>query len=102
MVRRHEFLRGSNHRRDAWIRPEAVVQQGRDQDGQWYDEYDHLDLGKAIGPYRVTTIGSVNVYWREFERGYVYVNHPNDVASVILPQAPRQLTRDNMTATTSI
>ena len=63
----------------------------------WYDEYDNIDLGKAIGPYRVTTVGSVNVYWREFERGYVYVNPtPNDVASVILPQASRQLTRDNM------
>ena len=63
----------------------------------WYDEYDNIDLGKAIGPYRVTTIASVNVYWREFERGYVYVNPtPNDVASVTLPQASRQLTRDNL------
>ena len=65
----------------------------------WYDEYDHVDLGKAIGPYRVTTIASVNVYWREFERGYVYVNPtPNNVASVILPQASRQLMRGNMTS----
>ncbi|MGH8224317.1 MAG: putative glycoside hydrolase, partial [Woeseiaceae bacterium] len=65
----------------------------------WHAEYDHIDLGTAIGPYRVTTIGSVNVYWREFERGYVYVNPtPSDVASLILPQASRQLTRDNMTS----
>src|SRR6267378_3099509 len=63
----------------------------------WYDEYDNIDLGKAIGPYRVATIGSANVYWREFERGYVYVNPtPSDVASVILSQASRQLTRDNL------
>jgi chitodextrinase len=65
----------------------------------WYDEYDNIDLGKAIGPYAVMTIGSVNIYWREFERGYVYVNPtPNNVTSVNLPQESRQLTRDNMTS----
>ncbi|MBI3043077.1 MAG: hypothetical protein HYY78_09655 [Betaproteobacteria bacterium] len=64
---------------------------------QWYDEYEKIDLGRAIGPHAVTTIGSVNVYWREFERGYVYVNPtPNDVASLILPQASRRLTHDNL------
>jgi hypothetical protein len=45
----------------------------------------------------LTANGPANVYWREFERGYVYVNPtPNDVASVILPQASRQLTHDNL------
>jgi len=64
---------------------------------QWYNEYDKINLGKAVGPYTVTTIGSVNVYWREFEKGYVYVNPTaTDVASVTLPQALRQLTRDNL------
>src|SRR6266571_3682609 len=64
---------------------------------QWLNEYDRIDLGKAVGPYTVTTIGSVNVYWREFEKGYVYVNPTaTDVASVTLPQALRQLTRDNL------
>jgi hypothetical protein len=64
---------------------------------QWYNEYDKIDLGKAIGPYTMTTIGSVNVYRREFEKGYVYVNPTaTDVASVTLPQALQQLTRDNL------
>src|SRR5882762_5737862 len=63
----------------------------------WYDEYDKIDLGKALGSYTVTTIGGVNVYSREFEKGYVYVNPtPNNVASVTLPQASRQLTHGNL------
>jgi hypothetical protein len=63
----------------------------------WFEEYDRLDLGRALGVYRVTSIGGVNVYWREFERGYVYVNPTaNDVASVALPQAVRLLTRSTL------
>jgi hypothetical protein len=61
----------------------------------WFAEYDKIDLGKALGAYRVTSIGGVNVYSREFERGYVYVNPtPNNVSSITLPQASRLLTRD--------
>ncbi len=58
--------------------------------------------GFEVNPnYNVTTAvtanGPANVYWREFEGGYVYVNPtPNDVASVSLPQASRQLTHDNL------
>jgi hypothetical protein len=63
----------------------------------WNDEYDHMDLGKALGPYTVATIGGVNIYSRAFEKGYVYVNPtPVNVASVTLPQASRQLTHDNL------
>src|SRR5882762_728300 len=62
----------------------------------WFDEYDHIDLGKALGPYSVTTIAGVNIYWREFEKGYVYVNPTPNVASVALPQASRQLTHANL------
>src|SRR5258708_5915769 len=63
----------------------------------WNDEYDHIDLGKALGPYTATTIGGVNIYSREFEKGYVYVNPtPANVASVTLPQASQQLTPDNL------
>jgi chitodextrinase len=59
----------------------------------WYDEYDKIDLGKALGPYTVTAIGGVNIYSREFERGYVLVNPTaNNVASVTLPQPIQQLT----------
>jgi hypothetical protein len=62
----------------------------------WFDEYDHIDLGKALGPYSVTTIAGVNIYWREFEKGYVYVNPTPNVASVALPQASQQLTHANL------
>ncbi|MGH8737615.1 MAG: putative glycoside hydrolase, partial [Burkholderiales bacterium] len=62
-----------------------------------YAEYDNLDLGKAVGPYAVTTVGGVNVYWREFQKGYVFVNPtPNDVPALTLPQPGQQLTHDNL------
>src|SRR6266516_1585482 len=68
-----------------------------DNNIQWYNEYDHIDLGKALGAYTMTTIGGVNVYSREFEKGYVYVNPtPNNVSSITLPQATQQLTHDNL------
>jgi chitodextrinase len=63
----------------------------------WHEEYDRIDLGKAVRPYAVRKLGTVNVYWREFEKGYVYVNPTDrDVASVTLPQPGRRLTRANM------
>jgi hypothetical protein len=60
-----------------------------------------VDAFEVNPNYNVTTAvaanGLANVYWREFERGYVYVNPtPNDVASVTLPQPSRQLTHDNL------
>jgi len=55
----------------------------------WYDEYDKIDLGKAVGPYSVATIGGVNIYSREFEKGYVYVNpSTTNVPSVTLRRRP--------------
>lgn len=70
---------------------------GSGYDKIWhYGEYDAIDLGKALGAYTVTTINGVNVYWREFEKGYVAVNPTvTDVASWPVPQASRQLTHDN-------
>lgn len=63
----------------------------------WFDEYDRIDLGKAVGAYSIRTVGGVNIYSREFERGYVYVNPTvNDVASVTLSSASRQLTHENL------
>jgi hypothetical protein len=63
----------------------------------WFDEYDRIDLGKALGPYAVSTVGGVHIYSREFEKGFVYVNPTaNDVASVTLSKASRQLTHDNL------
>jgi len=70
----------------------------------WFDEYDKIDLGKALGSYKVTSIGGVNIYSREFENGYVYVNPTaTDVASVILPQPSKLLSHNNiLSAVTSI
>jgi hypothetical protein len=63
----------------------------------WYDEYEQIDLGRALAPYGVATIESANIYWREFERGYVLVNPTaNDVASISLPRPCRVLGHDNL------
>jgi chitodextrinase len=68
----------------------------------WYDEYDKIDLGKALGAYKVTSIGGVNIYSREFEKGYVYVNATgSDVASIALPQASRLLSHANLLSVVS-
>jgi hypothetical protein len=68
----------------------------------WFDEYDKIDLGKALSPYSVTTVGGVNLYWREFEKGYVYVNPTtNNVAALPLPQPVRQLTHGNLLSSVS-
>lgn len=68
----------------------------------WFDEYERIDLGKALGDYQVKVVTNggkaVNVYWRNFQRGYVFVN-PNqttDVVNVALPSALRQLTHSNL------
>jgi hypothetical protein len=63
---------------------------------QWYNEYDNIDLGKALGSYTVTTIGGANIYSREFEKGYVYVNPTANIAPLPLPRASLQLTHDNL------
>lgn len=63
----------------------------------WYDEYDRIDLGKPLAAYQVSSVGGVNVYWREFEKGYVAVNPTaNNVASFAFPQAVQQITHDNL------
>jgi chitodextrinase len=63
----------------------------------WYPEYDNIDLGASMGSYTVASIGGVNVYSREFQKGYVLVNPTaNNVASVALPQPVQQLTHDNL------
>jgi hypothetical protein len=63
----------------------------------WFDEYDKINLGRAMGTYAVRAVGGVNVYSREFERGTVYVNPTaRDVPSLTLPSPGRQLTHDNL------
>ena len=58
----------------------------------WYDEYDRIDLGVAVGNYQVTNYGGKNIYWREFEKGYVYINPTTgDVSGITLPAPCKQL-----------
>jgi len=46
--------------------------------------------------YKVTTYGGKNIYWREFERGYIYVNPTKySVSAISLPKKCKQLTRYN-------
>ena len=63
---------------------------------KWYDEFDYIDLGSALGKYKITNYNGKNIYWREFERGYVYVNPTRySVSAISLPKKCKQLTRDN-------
>ena len=69
----------------------------------WYDEYDAINLGGAVGPYSISSMpsanGATNVYSREFQKGYVYVNPtPNDLPSMPLLQPGRQLTHGDLSS----
>jgi hypothetical protein len=62
----------------------------------WFDEYDAIDLGKPLAAYRLADPEGVNVYYREFERGYVVVNPtPTDVSWIPTPPV-RPITHDNL------
>lgn len=63
----------------------------------YYDEYDRIDLGKALGPYQMTKVGEANIYWRPFERGYVYVN-PSlaDATAMPLPEPCKQFAHETI------
>jgi hypothetical protein len=66
-------------------------------DVPWFDEFDFINLGAAKGDYKIQRIGDVNVYYREFEKGYVYVNPTNlNVASLSLPETCGQLSHDKL------
>ncbi len=67
----------------------------------WFDEYDKIDLGEAIGPYHVNVYGDVNVYWREFERGFVAVNPSAKDAGLWLAQPCVELTHDTLASPSS-
>lgn len=64
-------------------------------DAVYYDEYD-IDLGNAIDTLKVTNIGGNNIYYREFKKGYVYVNPTrHNVLNIPLPETCKQLTHTN-------
>ena len=53
-------------------------------------------MGKSVDDYQVTAYSGNNIYWREFEKGYVYVNPTKyDVTSIRLPETCKQLTHSN-------
>lgn len=63
----------------------------------WFDEYDRINLGKAIGIYQVMNIEETNIYIREFEKGYIMVNPTlKSVLSLPLPVICAQLTHENL------
>ena len=63
----------------------------------WYDEYDDIDLGDAVGLYKIDSSHSANIYYREFVKGYVYVNPTtSNVSGINLPESCRQINRNNM------
>ena len=62
----------------------------------YYDEYG-IDLGKAVDDYQVTAYNKNNIYWREFDKGYVFVNPTtSDVSSIRLPETCKQFTHSNI------
>ena len=64
----------------------------------YYDEYE-IDLGKDIDDYQVTVYNGKNIYWREFEKGYVFVNPTTaDISSIRLPETCKQLTHNNLSS----
>ncbi|MGI6657054.1 MAG: putative glycoside hydrolase [Desulfobulbus sp.] len=69
----------------------------------WFDGYDRIDLGRALGEYTVRNISGTNVYMREFEKGYVLVNPTRqDATSVSLPQSCIVLTHVDRQADASV
>jgi hypothetical protein len=67
------------------------------QDVQWFSEYD-INLGAAVGPYQVTPYGTSNIYWREYQKGYVYANlSKNNADRIVLPTHCREVTHQNVT-----
>ncbi len=63
----------------------------------WYDEYERIDLGKAVGTYERVICDGVGVYRRQFVDGYVYVNPTaDDAGSIPLPEPCKQLTHENI------
>lgn len=53
---------------------------------QWFAAYEDINLGRALGNYKIIKIKEVNIYYREFKKGFVFVNPTNKgVDSIPLP-----------------
>jgi len=76
-----------------------TTSQGGNYEGtvQWYDEFDHIDLGPAMGNYQVSRVNGNNIYWREFQKGYVYVNPTAaDVSGITLAGSSKVISHDTL------
>ena len=63
----------------------------------WFDEYEKIDLGKPLGNYKIKSVSSINIYWREFEKGYIFVNPTSkDAYNISLPESCAQLSHDTL------
>lgn len=61
----------------------------------YFDEY-KIDIGNAISEYKSDTINGSEIFLREFENGYVYVNPTNNnVNDISLPGIGRQISYNN-------
>jgi hypothetical protein len=62
----------------------------------WYEELGRIDLGRPVGKYKTVAYGTSTIYWREFDKGYVYVNPTShNVTSIALPETCKRLTHDS-------
>jgi len=71
----------------------------------WFTEFDamdggNLDLGNAVdSQYQTQEISGQTIYYREFQKGFVYVNHENGtgagVTGISLPEPCKQITHTN-------
>jgi hypothetical protein len=63
---------------------------------QWFSEFD-INLGAATGPYQMSPYGTSHIYWREYQKGYVYVNLSNtDVTGIVLADVCKKVTHNNV------
>lgn len=61
----------------------------------YFDEYDNIDLGTAVSEYQILVHDGINIYWREFVDGFVYVNPTNTaVTGITIPEAAKLLSHD--------
>ena len=64
---------------------------------RYYDEYDLINLGVSLSGYKISNYDGNNIYWREFEKGYVYVNPTlKDINLIEVPELCKQRTHDNL------
>lgn len=68
----------------------------------YFDEFD-IKTGEAIGTYQIVDMSGTEIFMREFERAYVFVNPNNTtVSNIVLPTVGRQLSHSNFQSTISL